>query len=89
MQLGLREDDIRFDVQLCQECIVLHKYASKRLEVCPFGENKTTCVNCPVHCYAPLQREKIQEVMRYSGPRMLWKHPVLTIRHMFDGRAVK
>jgi len=26
-------------------------------------------------------REKIRAVMRYSGPRMLFSHPVLVVRH--------
>jgi hypothetical protein len=23
--------------------------------------------------------------MRYSGPKMLWKHPVLSLWHLMDG----
>jgi hypothetical protein len=29
----------------------------------------------------PDMRKRIIEVMKYSGPRMLLLHPVLTIRH--------
>jgi hypothetical protein len=25
-------------------------------------------------------------VMRYTGPRMMWRHPVLAVRHVLDGR---
>ncbi|MNO16690.1 hypothetical protein D3C76_63760 [compost metagenome] len=74
-------------ILLCKDCVELQQYASKRLSLCRFGENKTTCVSCPVHCYAPSQRERIKEVMRYAGPRMLWSHPVLTVRHLLDGQA--
>ncbi|SDF58329.1 Nitrous oxide-stimulated promoter [Fontibacillus panacisegetis] len=77
------------EVELCNECLELQQYASRRLSLCQFGENKSTCANCAVHCYAPSQRERIKEVMRYAGPRMLWSHPVLTIRHMLDGRGQK
>jgi len=38
-----------------------------------------------VHCYAPEMREKIKEVMRYAGPRMLLSHPILAIAHLIDG----
>ena len=31
-------------------------------------------------------RERVREVMRYSGPRMLWRHPVLAAAHLMDGR---
>jgi hypothetical protein len=24
--------------------------------------------------------------MRYAGPRMLFRHPIMTLRHMIDGR---
>jgi len=24
-------------------------------------------------------------VMRYAGPRMVWQHPILSLRHWFDG----
>ncbi len=27
----------------------------------------------------------MKDVMRYAGPRMLWKHPLLTVRHWLDG----
>ena len=34
-------------------------------------------------------REKIRVVMRYSGPRMLFHHPILTIKHMVEERKDK
>ena len=71
--------------KLCDECRRLVEYARFRLKNCPFQENKTTCGNCPIHCYKPKMREKIREVMRYSGPRMMWHHPLLAIGHMIDG----
>jgi hypothetical protein len=24
--------------------------------------------------------------MRYAGPRMLYRHPIMTLQHMIDGR---
>lgn len=71
---------------LCSDCQALHDYAMQRLEHCPFGEAKTTCANCTVHCYKPIMRERVRVVMRYAGPRMMWKHPVLALRHVLDGR---
>jgi hypothetical protein len=74
---------------LCDECRELTEYARLRLSRCPFQENKTTCGNCPVHCYKPGMRDRIREVMRYSGPRMLRHHPLMALRHMIDGRRKK
>ncbi|MFY9894064.1 MAG: nitrous oxide-stimulated promoter family protein [Xanthobacteraceae bacterium] len=71
---------------LCQDCAELRDYAYRRLERCVFGEVKPTCANCTVHCYKRNMRERIREVMRWAGPRMLWRHPVLAVRHMIDGR---
>jgi hypothetical protein len=74
---------------LCAHCSTLHVYAMHRLDRCPFQEAKTTCAKCVVHCYKPEMREQIRVVMRYAGPRMLWKHPVLAVRHLIDGRRSK
>ena len=71
--------------ELCHECTVLLAYARKRLHHCPFQENKPTCGKCSVHCYAPQQRQRIQAVMRYAGPRMLFSHPILALLHLLDG----
>jgi hypothetical protein len=34
-------------------------------------------------------RERVREVMRYAGPKMLTRHPVLAIGHIIDGRKNK
>jgi hypothetical protein len=73
----------------CPECTELLEYALERLDKCPFKEGKTTCARCPVHCYRPDMREKIRTVMRYTGPRMIYRHPLLAIRHVIDGRRKK
>lgn len=70
---------------LCEECEELLAYACKRLSLCPFQENKTTCGKCPVHCYKPGMRQKIRDVMRYVGPRLILTNPVLSIMHSLDG----
>ncbi|WP_295937322.1 nitrous oxide-stimulated promoter family protein [uncultured Alistipes sp.] len=69
---------------LCEECRELLAYAHKRLDACCYGNEKTTCKKCPTHCYAHARREKIREVMRYSGPRMLIYHPLIAIKHLFE-----
>ncbi|MDQ5986606.1 MAG: hypothetical protein CSYNP_02336 [Syntrophus sp. SKADARSKE-3] len=70
---------------LCPQCASLLAYAAGRLEKCPYGEAKPTCGRCPTHCYKPIMREQIREVMRYAGPRMVWCHPILALNHLFDG----
>ena len=70
---------------LCPECLALLEYATARLDRCRFGPEKPTCANCPVHCYQRDRREQMKAVMRYAGPRMLWQHPILSLRHWLDG----
>ena len=71
---------------LCGDCSRFLEYAEVRLEKCPYGEDKPTCANCPVHCYKKEFREQARAIMRYAGPRMLLRHPILTISHHMDGR---
>jgi hypothetical protein len=71
---------------LCADCAGLLDYALFRLEKCPFQERKTTCAQCPVHCYKPDPRARMKEVMRYAGPRMLWRHPLLALWHLRQER---
>ena len=74
---------------LCDECQELLDYAQLRSSKCPFMENKTFCSNCKVHCYKPDMRNKIKEVMRYSGPRMMFHHPVMAIKHLYYSKKEK
>ncbi len=68
----------------CSECRGLQDYALKKLESCPWGEDKPVCSNCPIHCYDSEMRSKIQEVMRYSGPRAILYSPYLSIKYLIQ-----
>lgn len=71
---------------LCESCCELLDYAEMRLDRCPYGQTKPTCNKCPIHCYKPEPKEQMQAVMRYAGPRMLFPHPILSIRHLLHER---
>lgn len=78
--------------ELCDECNELLEYARLRLERCSFGAGKPACQQCPVHCYQPRKREQVRQVMRYAGPRMMLRHPVLAVLHLVDmirGRSAR
>ena len=83
---AIRERDSGERRDLCPECAELEAYAHARSERCPFMEEKTFCSNCTVHCYRPEMRKRIRTVMRYAGPRMLFHHPVMAIRHMIESQ---
>lgn len=74
--------------QLCPRCEELLGYARIRLSRCPFGENKSTCRQCSIHCYKPEMKERMREVMRYAGPRMLLYHPVAALRHLWQDISI-
>jgi hypothetical protein len=78
-------DNHGVETGLCAECDELLEYARERLERCPFQEGKTTCARCPVHCFKPAMRERIRGVMRYAGPRMIYRHPTMALFHLVDG----
>jgi hypothetical protein len=70
--------------ELCDECRELCDYALSRLDCCRYGAEKPVCNRCPIHCYRPALRARVREVMRYAGPRMLLRHPILALGHQWD-----
>ncbi len=79
---GAAADPARPD--LCLSCAALLDYATGRIDACRFGAGKPTCARCTVHCFRAREREAIRQVMRYSGPRMVSRHPYLAVRHLLD-----
>jgi predicted amidophosphoribosyltransferase len=71
--------------ELCPDCRDLLNYAHRRLDKCKFGQAKPVCNKCPVHCYQKEMRERIRQVMRYAGPRMLYTHPLAALEHFYYG----
>lgn len=69
----------------CDNCKELIEYAENKIEDCPLMETKTYCSNCGIHCYAPKMRKRIKKVMKYSGPRMIFSHPLMVIDHLYQG----
>ena len=69
---------------LCPQCQELLDYANLRLSKCPHGDGKPFCSNCKIHCYKQDMKEAIREVMRYAGPRMMFCHPAIAVRHLVE-----
>ncbi|MDO5545826.1 MAG: nitrous oxide-stimulated promoter family protein [Eubacteriales bacterium] len=74
---------------LCPDCAALNAYARNRSDKCPFMETKTFCSNCRVHCYKSEMQAKIRGVMCFSGPRMIFYHPIVAIRHAIETQKEK
>jgi hypothetical protein len=75
--------------RLCPACDELAAYARRRNDACPLLEERSFCQFCPVHCYSPAMRERITEVMRYAGPRMIFHHPLVALKHLRELRRHK
>jgi len=70
------------DQTLCDNCLDLLDYSSKRIVSCHFGAEKPVCGICSIHCFKSEYREHIRDVMKFSGPRMLFLHPFLTLYYL-------
>lgn len=58
------------DLALCHECRKLLNHSIAKLVMCPY-DPKPACKKCPTHCYAPDYRERIRQVMRFSGSYLI------------------
>lgn len=57
-------------IELCPDCRrLLFHGVSKRI-ICPY-DPKPGCKKCPTHCYHDEYRQKIKQVMRFSGVYLL------------------
>jgi hypothetical protein len=68
-------------VLLCKACGKLLAHAFVKRVQCPL-DPKPACKKCPQHCYAPSYRAQIQEVMRFSGPRLLLRGRLDYLLHL-------
>ena len=78
----VREAKAHCGEALCDECKAIDDYAVTRTRRCRSMEKKTTCEECGNHCYGAAERARIREIMRWSGPRMMTKHPIAALRHV-------
>lgn len=73
---------------VCARCQTLHEHSLRKIERCRFGAAKPVCARCRIHCYGKDMRNQIRAVMRFAGPRMMFRHPLLALLHAMD-RHVK
>jgi hypothetical protein len=71
---------------LCADCSAVVEYADQKINKCPWGKKKPVCTHCPIHCFELDMRQRIRKIMRFSGPRMLLRHPITTLFHI--GRKI-
>ena len=42
----------------------------------------SSCQDCDIHCQRGEAQERIKEIMRYSAPRMAYRHPLMTAEYL-------
>ena len=67
---------------VCAQCLEFLLYAFERRLRCPL-EEKPTCKHCQVHCFKPGHREKVREIMRFSGQYLIRRGRLDLLWHYF------
>ena len=57
-------------IVLCGGCAKLLAHAVYKRSHCPM-DPKPACKKCPSHCYHPMFRQQIREVMKFSGRKLV------------------
>ncbi len=73
----------RVEYGYCADCRKLLLHAASKRILCPY-DPKPACKKCETHCYGPGFRERIREVMRYSGMRLIKRGRFDLIRKYFS-----
>ena len=67
---------------VCGECRDFLAYAIERRRRCPL-DPKPVCKHCHIHCYRPGHREKVREIMRFSGQYLMRRGRLDLLWHYF------
>lgn len=67
---------------LCPDCAELLEHGIKKRALCPL-DPKPACKNCHIHCYSKEYRQKIREIMAFSGKRMILRGRLDYLWHYF------
>ena len=67
---------------VCEECREFLAYAIERRLKCPL-DPKPTCKHCHIHCYRSGHREKVREIMRFSGKYLMRRGRLDLLWHYF------
>lgn len=74
---------------LCDECADHIRYAERRRAYCP-KDPKPFCAHCDTHCYHPDEAEWQRQMMRFAGPRSVFRgYAVPAVRHAMAARKFR
>jgi len=55
---------------ICTECAELLEHGIRKRALCPL-DPKPSCKKCHIHCYGKEYRQKIRDIMAFSGRKLL------------------
>lgn len=74
-------DGPKDDASLCPSCREAVETTLERTQRCP-NNHDGNCQDCDIKCQRGAAQERIKEIMRYSAPRMLLRHPFMTFAYL-------
>lgn len=68
-------------LMLCPDCRKLLAHAFAKRVHCPMNP-KPSCKHCPRHCYHPAYRDRIRQVMKHSGRKLVLRGRLDLLVHL-------
>lgn len=70
-------------IELCSDCRRLLLHGIGKRIICPY-DPKPRCKKCPTYCYMNVYKDKIKEVMRFSGAHLIKRGRLdLVLKYLF------
>jgi len=73
---------------LCPKCTALLATVMLKMQRCPYGITKPICERCDIPCFGTKQTAEFRAIMQGSQRRMLFKHPIMTLKHKLKSMGV-
>ena len=67
---------------LCPDCAALVEHGIEKRIKCPLNP-KPSCKKCRVHCYSKEYRDKVREIMAFSGRKLILRGRLDYLWHYF------
>jgi len=77
-----KNNSMKFEVSLCEECHKLLQYAILKLQECP-NDPKPRCRKCSNPCYDKDKYKQMAKMMRYSGMKLGMTKAAQRLKKMF------
>ncbi|MGN1361014.1 MAG: nitrous oxide-stimulated promoter family protein [Eggerthellaceae bacterium] len=66
---------------MCPECSETILLTHDRAANCPY-DHQGNCQDCTLKCNRGDQQQRIKAIMAYAAPRMLVRHPLMTLEYL-------